>query len=227
MFRFLTFKNRSLSQSNKFPCNILGTCNKFELGKRLLPDNLFSINYFYSDNWVPLSMYTTITRFWMENFKFLAKNIINESHLIDSMVETFLTLDPDTSFIQTLDVNFSETRIDNQSFLQIDIITRASTKFIIRPVIPKLHLRVSYTDVERKEKLWNTEDFYNQHDQLVSKIWENLKDNEREAYSLGYAKRRGKNFSAPTSPQNSPNKSKEIKLQSVLLNSELERFFQS
>ena len=43
MSRFLSPKNRSLPQRNKFSRNILGICNKFELGKRLLPDNLFSI----------------------------------------------------------------------------------------------------------------------------------------------------------------------------------------
>ena len=78
--------------------------------------------FFYSDHWVPLSMYTSVTRFWMENFKFMARFILNDSHLIDSMAETFLTLDPDTGFIQTLDVNFCETRIDNKRYVKINIL---------------------------------------------------------------------------------------------------------
>ena len=50
------------------------------------------------------------------------------------------------------------------------------------PSVPSLKVRTTFDDVSRPEKLWNEKDFYTQHEKLVSEVWDELEQNEREAF---------------------------------------------
>ena len=174
-----------------------------EIGPINFSDNLKFDEYFFSEYWIPFSMYASMTRFWLTNFLFLQRNIFNESLIIDTMAETFLNYDSNCDFLTNCDTYVIEYKENNKSFIKVSLTLEKTTRLVCRPLIPPLRTRAFFDSFSREEIFWSHDSFYDEHDKLVKKIWRQLEPKEQEAYCLGFRKRRGVDFQFSEPEENS------------------------
>lgn len=205
---------------SKLPNNLNTVCGPINFSAELSVEE-----YYYSENWVPFSLYHNVTRFWLANFCFLNRYMLNRSYIPDIMSETFLTYDKECDFLKLIDVNFIPIKIDNLQHIKISLEIFSNERFVIRPIIPPLTLRAQFNDKCRKESLWNMHKFYIQHDCLVKTIWDKLKDPEREVYCSGYLRRHGSEFAWTEDQENTSDPSEEMSQLYDLFDRQLASFF--
>lgn len=94
--------------------------------------------------------------------------------------------------------------------LSLTLLEGRCIRVIHRPLIPPLKTRASFDNFCRNETFWTHDSFYNAHDELVKHIWPSLESKERDAYCLGFRKRRGFNFEYSDPQENSSNSGKDL-----------------
>ena len=174
-----------------------------EVGPINFSDELKFDEYFFSEFWVPFSMYARMTRFWLTNFLFLKNNILHDSLILDTMAETFLHYDSNCDFFNNCSSYVIQYKENNNPYIKITLTLEENTRLVHRPLIPPLRTRASFDTFSRNEKFWSHDSFYDAHDNLVKKIWQQLEPKERDVYCLGFRKRRGFDFNFSESEETS------------------------